>query len=230
MSEAVLYFRHADAAGLRLRLLCAWRGLNLRLEPRPLRDLETAFDLGFADLPVLVDGDGRRWTGAVESLPELDAQLGRTPANPALMAEWPAFVAWRAELEPLRQRLLAPILPLYPEISADPEDFAWYRQECERRFGQGPEALANDRYGAYQQLERRGRLRQLARILAQKKFYLEEMSLVDIVLTADFHALRFLDGVTVPIDLLYYFQRVAGQCGLSLDSGLEADRSTRELS
>ncbi|MGC9239412.1 MAG: glutathione S-transferase [Acidithiobacillus sp.] len=228
MSEAVLYFRYADSAGLRLRLLSAWRGLTLRLEPRPLRDLTTAFDLGFADLPVLVDANDRCWTGDVESLPELDARLSTAPPPPALGAEWPAFVAWRAELEPLRQRLLAPILPLYPEISADPEDFDWYRQECERRFGQGPEALANDRYGAYQQLERLGRLRQLSRILAQRKFYLGDASLIDIVLTADFHALRFLDGVTVPIDLLYYFQRVASLCGLSLDSGLEADRYTHQ--
>jgi len=225
LSEAVLYFRYSDTAGL--RLLYAWRGLPLRLEPKPLRDFATAFDLGFADLPVLIDGRDRRWSGAVESLPELDAELGSVPENPLLAAEWPAFLAWRAELEPLRQRLLAPILPVYPEISEDAEDFRWYRQECERRFGQGPEALANDRYGAYQQLERRGRLRELARILARRKFYLGDMSLIDVVLTADFHALRLLDGVTVPIDLLYYFQRVASLAGLSLDSGLGADRSTR---
>ncbi|MHB0889074.1 hypothetical protein [Acidithiobacillus sp.] len=37
---------------------------------------------------------------------------------------------------------------------------------------------------------------------------------------ADLHLLRLLDGVTVPLDLLYYFQRVATACGVSLEDGM----------
>lgn len=82
------------------------------------------------------------------------------------------------------------------------------------------ESLANDRYDAYAQLERRGRLREVARRLAQQGFYGATLSLVDIVLTADLHLLHLLDGVTIPLDLLYYFQRVATACGVSLEDGM----------
>ncbi|MHB1532786.1 hypothetical protein [Acidithiobacillus sp.] len=54
----------------------------------------------------------------------------------------------------------------------------------------------------------------------RKGFYGTTLSLVDIVLTADLHLLRLLDGVTIPLDLLYYFQRVATVCGVSLEDGM----------
>ncbi len=119
-----------------------------------------------------------------------------------------------------RDRLIASVLPAYEEICSDPEDMEFYRQECERRFQQSIESLANDRYGAYQQLENRGRLRELGKVLAKQRYYTGTLSLIDIVLTADFHLLRLLDGVTIPIDLQYYFQRVAEACDVSLNDGM----------
>lgn len=205
-----------------LRMVLGAKGLHWNDHPCALRDQETAFDLGFAELPVLVHADGQAQQAKLAELAALDARYPDTPALHTSIpaSEWEAFVRWRAGLTPLGDRLIAPVLPAYEEICSDPEDMEFYRQECERRFQQSIESLANDRYGAYQQLESRGRLRELGKVLAKQRCYTGTLSLIDIVLTADFHLLRLLDGVTIPLDLQYYFQRVAEACGVSLNDGM----------
>ncbi|WP_414039723.1 glutathione S-transferase N-terminal domain-containing protein [Acidithiobacillus sp. M4-SHS-6] len=217
-----LYHRWSSVPGQMLRMVLSAKDLQWEDHPCALQDQETAFDLGYGDLPVLVHGDGHKQQGTLPELAELDQ---RYPETPPLLeslgeAEWTAFCQWRSSLTPLLERLIAPVLPAYAEISHHEEDMAFYRNECERRFQQSIEALANDRYGAYQQLESRGRLRELGRILARQRFYTGHLSLIDIVLTADLHLLRLLDGVTIPLDLQYYFQRVADACQLSLNDGM----------
>ncbi|WP_308388118.1 glutathione S-transferase [Acidithiobacillus sp. AMEEHan] len=221
MSEPVLYFHWSDPQALRLRLLLGAKGCSYRAEARPLQDLASAFDLGYSRLPVLQMGE-QRWTGELSELPDLDAALGGESLYSGIVeaAEWQAFCQWRQDLDALLQRLVVPVQPAFPEISDDPEDLAYFRQESERLFAQSLEALANDRYGGYQQLAQRGRLTALARLLAKQRFYLGRLSLIDLVLCADFQLLRLLDGVTLPFDLLYYFQRVAESCRVSLDSGM----------
>lgn len=221
-TEPTLYHRWSSVEGQMLRMVLGAKGLHWNDHPCALRDQESAFDLGFAELPVLVHADGQAQQGKLAELAALDARYPDTPALHSSIpaAEWEAFVQWRAGLTALGDRLIAPVLPAYEEICGDPEDMEFYRQECERRFQQSIESLANDRYGAYQQLENRGRLRELGKVLAKQRCYTGTLSLIDIVLTADFHLLRLLDGVTIPLDLQYYFQRVAEACGVSLNDGM----------
>ncbi|MEY2341336.1 glutathione S-transferase [Acidithiobacillus sp. IBUN Pt1247-S3] len=221
MFEPILYFHWSDPQALRLRLLLGAKALDYRQEARPLQDLETAFDLGHARLPILQTAD-RNWGGELSDLPELDAMLGGESLYAGIITtdDWQAFCQWRQGLDSLLQRLLVPVQPAFSEISDDPEDLQYFRQESERRFAQSLEALANDRYGGYQQLAQRGRLSTLANLLAKQRFYLGRLSLIDLVLCADFQLLRLLDGVTLPLDLQYYFQRVAESCRVSLNSGM----------
>ena len=217
-----LYHRWSSTEGQMLRMALGAKGIPWKDHPCRLRDQETAFDLGFADLPVLVHADGWAQPGRLADLAALDARYPDTRPlhTPIPETEWEAFLSWREGLSALRDRLVAPVLPAYAEICGEPEDMEYYRRECARRFQQSIESLANDRYGAYQQLEGRGRLRALAKRLAKRRFYTGDLSLIDIILTADFHLLRLLDGVTLPLDLQYYFQRVAEVCGFSLNSGM----------
>ena len=221
MSEPILYFHWSDPLALRLRLLLGAKDIRYQQEARPLQDLETAFDLGHARLPV-VQIDGRNWGGELSELPDLDAALGRESLYAGIVdaSDWQAFCQWRQDLDALLQRLLTPVQPVFAEISDDPADLQYFRREGERRFAQSLEALANDRYGGYQQLAQRGRLSTLAKHLAKQRFYLGRLSLIDVVLCADFQLLRLLDGVTLPLDLQYYFQRVAEICRVSLNSGM----------
>lgn len=221
MSEPVLYFHWSDPQALRLRLLLGAKACSYRAEARPLQDLAIAFDLGFARLPVLQIGE-QCWTGELSELPALDAALGGESLYTGILeaTEWQAFCQWRQDLDALLQRLLVPVQPAFAEISDDPEDLEYFRQESERRFAQSLEALANDRYGGYQQLAQRGRLPALAKLLAKQRFYVGRLSLIDLVLCADLQLLRLLDGVTLPLDLQYYFQRVAESCRVSLNSGM----------
>jgi glutaredoxin 2 len=205
-----------------LRMVLGAKGIAYESVACGLLDQESAFDLGYADLPVLLWPDGRHQQGTVNDLAAID-QGHPQPAlllGPIAPGEWQAFLAWRDSLTALRERLIAPVLPAYAEIGGDAAATEFFRGECQRRFAGSIESLANDRYDAYGQMERRGRLRELARLLGQQGFYSGTLSLVDIILTADLHLLRLLDGVTVPLDLLYYFQRVATACGVSLEDGM----------
>ncbi len=217
-----LYHRWSSASGQMLRMVLSAKNLSWQDHPCTLRDQETAFDLDYADLPVLVHANGDKQQGTLAELAALDARYPQTrPLHQTITeAEWTAFCQWRENLIPLLERLVAPVLPAYDEICQNEEDMFFYRNECERRFQQSVEALANDRYGAYQQLESRGRLRQLGNVLAQQRFYTGNLSLIDLVLTADLQLLRLLDGVTIPLNLQYYFQRVAEACNLSLNDGM----------
>ncbi|MCE5386997.1 MAG: glutathione S-transferase [Acidithiobacillus sp.] len=219
MSEITLYFHWSDPKALRLRLLLGAKGVPYLAEPRPLQDLETAFDLGFSQLPLLHFGE-RIYSAAFEDLWTLALLLPGKPLAAIPDAEWQAFCRWRGDFSALLERLVIPVQPAFAEISDDPDDLAFFRSQAERRLGQSLEALANDRYGAYQQLERQGNLRQLAKIIGKERYYLGTLSLIDLILTADFQLLRLLDGVTLPLDLQYYFQRVADHCQVALNAGI----------
>lgn len=222
MTQPRLFHRWSAAEGMMLRMVLGAKGIAYESMACGLLDQESAFDLGYADLPILLWPNGQHQQGRIKDLEAMDQEY----PQPFLLqgriapAEWQAFLTWRDNLTPLRERLIAPVLPAYAEIGGDAAATTFFRGECQRRFATSIESLANDRYDAYAQLERRGHLRELARRLAQQGFYGATLSLVDIVLTADLHLLRLLDGVTIPLDLLYYFQRVATACGVSLEDGM----------
>ncbi len=82
------------------------------------------------------------------------------------------------------------------------------------------EALANDRYEGYEQLEHLSRLPELAHYLDRHRFYMGTVSVADMVLAADLYPLQLLDGISLPVDLMYYLQRVDEACGTRLSEGL----------
>ncbi|MEW5791983.1 MAG: glutathione S-transferase N-terminal domain-containing protein [Pseudomonadota bacterium] len=224
MSGIALYHHWSSPACARLRLALGAKGLDYDSRPLAYTDFGMPLDLGFdRKLPIVEWPDGSRGNDSLALLLELEH---RYPV-PALLegvvaaAEWQAFLDWRTRLEPLLARLIAPVRTGFAEIGGEPDALALYKEECVQRFGMSPEALSNDRYDGFLQLERLGRLRELARQLAKTRFYAGRLSLIDIILTADFNLLRLLDGVTVPLDLMYYFQRVAEACGADLDAGLQ---------
>lgn len=223
MSGIILYHHWSSPDCMRLRLALGAKKLDYDSRPLDFTDFETPLDLGFdRKLPILQWPDGSRNNDSLELLLDLEKRY----ADPALLhnvvdvAEWMAFLDWRNRLEHLRVRLVAPVRPGFSEIADDPDALALYKEECQQAFGLSPESLSNDRYDGYRQLEQMGQLRALAQKLAKNRFYAGHLSLIDILLTADFHLLRHLDGVTLPLDLMYYFQRVADACGEELDAGL----------
>jgi glutaredoxin 2 len=100
---------------------------------------------------------------------------------------------------------------------------AAYKAGVANKYGLSLEALANDRYAGYQQLARLSRLTQLARHLSQNRFYTGAISIADLLLTADLFPLQLHDGLSLPVDLMYYLERVQDTCGLDLRRGLVVD-------
>ncbi len=58
-----LYHRWSSVEGQMLRMVLGAKGLHWNDHPCALRDQESAFDLGFAELPVLVHADGQAQQG-----------------------------------------------------------------------------------------------------------------------------------------------------------------------
>lgn len=187
-------------------------------------DDETFFELGVARaVPLLVLDDGTRLCDPWDILARVDTLF---PQGPALRQgridddAWQALRAWREQAEPILARLYAPLRPAYQDIAASAATLAAYKAETAHRFGLSVEALANDRYAGYAQFASLTRLPELARHLGRRQFYSGTLSIADLVLAADLHPLQLLDGVSLPIDLMYYFKRVERACGTNLDAGL----------
>ncbi len=208
----------------RPRLALAAKGLAFADRPLDFDDDATFFDLGLArHVPILRSDEGALWTDSVAILEAID-QLA--PTGPALIdgilpaSAWADLLAWRRGCDAILQRLYAPVRIAYQDIGSDATRQAAFRHELQERFGMGLEALANDRYDGYQQLDRLSDLRGLGRYLARHGFYQGAFSVADCLLAADLAPLRLLDGISIPMDIRYYLRRVEGACGLSLDEGL----------
>jgi glutaredoxin 2 len=115
------------------------------------------------------------------------------------------------------ERLWAAAKSAYRDIAAA---LPAYKEEVRQRFGLTLEALASDRYAGFGQLSHLMRLRDLAKYLAERGFYVGQISIADLVIAADLFPLQLLDGVRLPIDLLYYFERVEDTCRTGLGEGL----------
>lgn len=222
-----LYHFWSSPVAQRLRLALGYKGVAYDDRPLDYFDDETFFELGTErTVPVLRMSDGTLLTDAMDVLWRIDALF---PGTPALVegcidaAAWQALLDWRQRVAPILERLYAPALPAYREIGADEAALAAHKTAVKRRFGLSLEELANDRYAGYAQLERETRLKDLARHLAQNRFYMGRMSVADLILTADLFPLQLLDGIALPIDLMYYFPRVIEACGTRLDDGLIVD-------
>lgn len=220
-----LYYFHSSPESQRVRLALTYKRVVFEARALVYDDDETFFNLGVArEVPLLQLDDGTLLRNSFDIVRTLDDYFPVSPIYRGIVdaAPWAALRQWRDECDPLFQRLYAPALPAYEDIGRDAHTLAQYKAAVKTRFGMSVEELANDRYAAFDQLTQRSRLPALAQHLAHNRFYLGPISAADMILAADFAPLQWLDGVVLPIDLLYYIERVERACGASLREGLLA--------
>lgn len=222
MSELALYHRWSVPQAQRVRLALGAKGLAWDDRPLSWHDDETFFELGVArQVPVLVVA-GAVYQDSLQILARLDALF---PGEPALAGwidpgAWQALVDWRQRVDAVLARLYAPVAPACADLAGDDEALAAFKRDTEHRFGLGLEALANDRYDGFAQLVRLSHLPQLAKHLAAQRFYLGRLSVADCLLAADLFPLEVHDGLSLPVDLMYYLERVQQACDVDLRAGL----------
>lgn len=219
------YHQWAVPESQRLRLALAAKGVDFEAVAVAPDDDATFFDLGIArTLPVLVDDAGAVHADFPATLFELDGIVGGEPLVEGAIdrGAWDALLDWREKADPLLQRLYAPVVPAFRDVGDDDAAFEAWKREAEHRFGMGLEALANDRYAAYEQFATLSRLPELGKYLEQRRFYTGTLSVADCLLAADLAPLQQLDGVSLPVSIMYYIQRVEAACGAATADGLLA--------
>ena len=217
-----LYHFWFEPASERARLALGAKGIPYELIVPDYDDDETFFEMGLArGVPVLRWDDGGIQADPWAALRDIDQHgSGPTLFAPLEVDQWRALQAWREKADRLLERLYAPVRPAYRGLGDNAAHLASYKASTAARFGVSLEELANDRYGTYAQLDALTQFKGLGAFLAQHRFYARTFSAGDIVLTADLFALQLLDGITLPIDIMYYFERVQGICGVDLRDGL----------
>lgn len=223
---STLYHFWSDPASQRIRLALHYKQAAFEERALDYDDDETFFELGLARrVPVLITDDGRTLTDALDILRHIDDYV---PEGPPLVhgcidePAWRAVLDWRGKAEQILERLYAPVRPAYRGIGDDEARLKAYKAEVRQRFGMSLEALANDRYDGFAQLSKLTQLNALARHLAKNRYYMGHISIADMLLCADLHPIQVLDGISLPIDLMYYLKRVAETCHASLEEGLLA--------
>lgn len=221
-----LYYFYSSPESARVRLALNYKQVRYEARPLAFDDDETFFELGIArQAPVLQLDDGSLLTDSLAILERLDAWFPDTlPIFEGIIDEgaWAALLAWRKSVDTILQRLQAPALPGYADIGGSEDSLAAYKSLVQSRFGMTVEELSNDRYAAFAQLDGLTNLKALATHLAQNRYYLGVPSAADMLIAADLFPLQVLDGVTMPIDLMYYLQRVEETCRTNLREGLLA--------
>lgn len=219
----VLHHAWSSMPAQSVRLALAYKGIAHRAEPFGADADALFFELGIAVAPLALRVDNEVHTDAERILTNLDRWCGGRPVFDGRVPPeaWNVLQAWRARGAALLERLTAPVLPAFVDIGGDEASLAAYKAEARRRFGATLEELSNDRYDGYRQLERSADLKGLARRLAQERWFVAGApTAADCALACDLFPLQLLDGVTLPIDLLYYIQRVETACGASPREGL----------
>lgn len=224
---AALYHFWSDAPSQRVRLALGYKRIDYRDVPLAYDDDETFFDLGIArQVPVLVHDSGELLCDSLHILEHIDELFPRTPhlsVGRIDGAAWQALVEWRGRVDAVLERLYAAARPAFRDIGVDGATLAAYRTQIRHRLGLSLEELANDRYAGYAQLDTLTDLKGLSRHLGERRFYMGDISIADMLLSADLFPLQLLDGITLPIDLMYYLDRVERACHTSLRKGCLAD-------
>ena len=215
-----LFHFWSSMSAQRVRLALAYKRVTQDVIALHRDDDEIFFNLGIARSELALRlPDGRVYTDSLALMAQLDALLGGTPIA-VDEASWAALLTWRSQVDAVLARLHAPVAPAFADIGADAATLAAYKADIQHRYGMSVEALSNDRYDGYQQFAALSHLPELGRHLSQQRFYLGgTLSACDLVLACDLFPLQLLDGVTVPMDLLYYIERVEKTCGASLRDG-----------
>lgn len=210
----------------RVRLALGYKNVVHEEHALDYGDDETFFELGVArSVPVLRLNDGRLLTDSLAILHDIDALF---PEGSPLVedrideAAWQALLGWRANVSHVLDRLYAPGRPAFVDIGSNATTLAAYKADVQNQFGMSLEALANDRYDGFSQFQRMSRIDELARHLAKQRFYMGKPSIADLFLAADLFPLQILDGLSLPIDIMYYLQRVGEHCNIDLEEGLIA--------
>jgi glutaredoxin 2 len=219
-----LYHRWSSMAAQQVRIALHFKGIAANEITLTQQDDEIWFELGCARADValrLPDHDLQ--TDPLTILRNLDDWAGGTPIYNGLVSDdaWQALLNWRTSVQAIRERLYAPVLPAFIDIGGTETDLANYKANVQHRYGMSVEALSNDRYDGFNQLVAQSNLIALGKHLAKQRFYLNNsLSACDILIAADLFPLQLLDGVTMPLDLMYYIQRVETACHTSLRAGL----------
>jgi len=209
----------------RVRLALGAKGVEADLVALPYTDLETPIELaGRKQLPIYVTDAGEVLQDSEAILEHLEAVAPEPPllAGAIAPADYQALKEWVAQFDSLMDRLRAPVQLGYAGLGDDPDAAAYFRRQVESRHGAQLEELVNARYADYKDFEARAGLRRFARALVKSRFFSGQLSAADLHLTTEWGPLRWVDGVSPPLDLLYYFERVEEACGVKLASGEDA--------
>ena len=219
-----LYHFWSSMPAQRVRLALSYKKVAHECVALEQDDDATFFELGIAREPLVLQlEDGSLHTDSLTILENLDSWMGGERLFEGILdvPAWQALLNWRTSVDNVLVRLYAPVLPAFQDIGGNELTLTAYKEKVKQCFGVSVEALSNDRYDGFQQLSRLARLPELASHLGKNKFYISgRLSAADLLIACDLFPLQLLDGVTIPIDLMYYIQRVENTCGASLRDGL----------
>ncbi len=214
----------------RVRLALAYKQVPHEAIALSHDDDAVFFDHGVAHADCLLLRDnGEVATDPLRTLESLDEWLGGRPILQGVLPPeaWNALLNWRNSVEHVLGRLYAAVLPGFLDIEESEAAHAACKAEIEHKYGMSLEELTNDRYDGFNQLSAMSRLKDLGRHLGKEKFYYGgQLSAADILLACDLFPLQLLDGVTVPLDIMYYIKRVEDACGASPRDGVVATLAT----
>ncbi|MDX1812836.1 MAG: glutathione S-transferase N-terminal domain-containing protein, partial [Gammaproteobacteria bacterium] len=184
-----LFHFWSDSNSSRLRMALSYKQIAYQDIPLSQQDDQTFFDLGLSrQVPVFIDSEEQIHRDSEELLWNIDLMF---PDSPPLVnaiidkAAWQALLSWRQSVDAVLKRLLAPALLSFKDISENEDTLADYKQSVIQQFGMSAEALASDRFASYEQFARLTNIVDLSRHLAKSRFYMGQLSIADIVLTAD---------------------------------------------
>lgn len=218
-----LYHFWSEPAAQRLRLALAYKKIDFEDIAVDYWDDETFMQLEVSRQTPILQLEQSVYTDSINVLSQIDTLF---PASIALVngciekAAWHAVLDWRRRIDDPLARLAALAKLTYRDIGLDANATASHKMKTKQQFGVSVEEIANGRYDLYAFIEKHGQLKALARHLAKYRYYSGFVSIADMLLTADLYPLQAVEGIALPIDLLYYFRRVEDACGLSLQAGL----------
>lgn len=225
LSTFKLYYQPWRPEGARLRLALAASGCSYETVALPFAAEAVFFELGLGEYPAVLQtnlqanlhSETKFYTDSLEVLQKFADLCPNHKLATVSEADWQGLQAWHSANALLLERLYAPVALAARTFSEETarED---YKNQIMQRFGQSVEALANDRYEAFQQFARQSQLHALSHHLEKNRFYNGQCSAADCWLTADLFPLQFLDGISLPIGLRYYWQRVMAFCGCDLSA------------
>ena len=209
----------------RVRLALGAKGRKDEQVALAYTDLETPIELaGRKQVPIYVTDEGQALLESETILRRIEAESPEPPLFEGAIegADYEALKAWMAEFDQVVDRLRGPTQLGYAGLGDDAEAADYFRRQVETRTGAQLEELVNARYADYLDFEAGAGLKRFANVLAKSRFFSGQLSVADLYIVSEWGFLRWVDGVSPPLDLLYYFERVEDACGIKLASGDDA--------